>query len=133
MMQKGEMEKRFGQPLKERKAGACTRARGRVHVYNPHRWHALPSPDGSPWAHCPPCLHVRPPRLATDFVPRSDYEELSLECSSLKEQLVSCLEELSAREREATDLATINARHAPPSSLAHGRALTRCRARPPQP
>ncbi len=45
-----------------------------------------------------------------DFVPRADYESLCLESASLKEQLVACLEELSAREREAHDLAALNAR-----------------------
>jgi hypothetical protein len=38
-----------------------------------------------------------------EFVPRSDYEELSLRSASLKEQLVQRLEELASREREVAD------------------------------
>lgn len=41
----------------------------------------------------------------TDYVPRQDYDDLQLESHSLKEQLVQCLEELAAREREAVELA----------------------------
>jgi hypothetical protein len=45
-------------------------------------------------------------------VSRSDYEELSLRSASLKEQLVQCLEELAAREREAADLGEASGRWA---------------------
>lgn len=48
----------------------------------------------------PDCVRAGP----ADRVPRQDFENLALECASLKEQLVQSLEELSARERECEEL-----------------------------
>eukprot|EP00798_Chlamydomonas_sp_ICE-L_P007851 gene7851-1057_t len=47
-----------------------------------------------------------------DYIPRSDYEDLGSENSSLKEQLVYCLEELAARERELAEMNEACNRHA---------------------
>lgn len=43
-------------------------------------------------------------RRAGDHVTREQHEEVELELSAVKEQLVECLEELSAREKELSEV-----------------------------
>ena len=43
-------------------------------------------------------------RRGVDYVPREQHEQLAEEAAGLKEQLVECLEELDARERELAEV-----------------------------
>lgn len=43
-------------------------------------------------------------KRAGDYVPREQHEEIELELSAVKEQLLECLEELSAREKELSEV-----------------------------
>lgn len=42
-----------------------------------------------------------------EYVPRDQHEELELELAAVKEQLLECLEELSARERELSEVRSV--------------------------
>lgn len=39
-----------------------------------------------------------------DYVPRGQHEDVTSELTAVKKQLIECLEELSAREREVTEV-----------------------------
>jgi hypothetical protein len=43
-------------------------------------------------------------RRGADYVSREQHEEVELELGAVKEQLLECLEELSARERELSEV-----------------------------
>lgn len=45
-------------------------------------------------------------RRGADYVPREQHEDTELELGAVKEQLLECLEELSARERELSEVCT---------------------------
>jgi hypothetical protein len=45
-------------------------------------------------------------RRGADYVSREQHEEVELELAAVKEQLLECLEELSARERELSEVST---------------------------
>jgi hypothetical protein len=46
-------------------------------------------------------------RRGADYVSREQHEEVELELGAVKEQLLECLEELSARERELSEVRTL--------------------------
>jgi hypothetical protein len=58
-----------------------------------------------------------------DYVPREQHEALELEAAAVKEQLIECLEELSARERELSEVRLVGAQCAGAGDRA--RALAR--------
>ncbi|KAF8064552.1 hypothetical protein HT031_003352 [Scenedesmus sp. PABB004] len=60
-------------------------------------------PDEAPAAPAPP--------RRGDYVPREQHEELELELGSVKEQLLESLEELSARERELSEVGAACSRY----------------------
>jgi hypothetical protein len=46
-------------------------------------------------------------RRGADYVLREQHEEVELELGAVKEQLLECLEELSARERELSEVSVL--------------------------
>jgi hypothetical protein len=46
-------------------------------------------------------------RHGPEFVPKDQHDELEVELAAVKEQLLECLEELSARERELSEVRSI--------------------------
>lgn len=129
MDQKAELEKKIGMTMGDRKSGkrqlsqsqpgicntgflstACLS--GAVLTHNTR----MPSPCFAPYPRTQ-CAHTNThthtlPHMPThahtyacaEYVTMAEYEDLQLEVTGLKDQLIGCLEELASREKEAAEL-----------------------------